>query len=80
MRDQTSNPAPSPGTTAGTHASPTGDAGQTTVPSSLIDAVMAVDEARDDGGLGLQEALHRMHEELTPFIEGRPTDANASRD
>ena len=78
MRDQTTNPSAtrpaSHGTEPGPHAAPTEDVGQITVPSSLLDAVMAVDEARDDGGLGLQDALHRMHAELTPFIEGQPTD------
>lgn len=43
---------------------------QTTVPMSLLDAVMDVDAAIDDGGLELQEALARMHEELAHVIPG----------
>ena len=68
MRDQTTSVTPSPTTTQNR----SGGTGQISVPASLLDAVMAVDEARDDGGLGLQEALMRMHEELTPFVLGQP--------
>ena len=80
MRDQTTNPTASPNPETAGHSAPAGVAGQITVSASLLDAVMAVDEARDDGGLGLQEALHRMHEELTPFVEGQPTSGDASID
>ena len=52
-------------------------AGQTTVPTSLVDAVMDVDAAIDDGGLELQEALARMHEELAHIIPGPADDAGA---
>lgn len=51
--------------------------GQTTVPTSLVDAVMDVDAAIDDGGLELQEALARMHEELAHVIPGPAEDAGA---
>jgi hypothetical protein len=53
--------------------------GQTTVPASLLDAVMDVDAAVDDGGLELQEALARMHEELAHIIPGPAGDAGARR-
>lgn len=46
------------------------EAAATTVPTSLIEAVMDVDAAIDDGGLQLQEALARMHEELAHIIPG----------
>ena len=43
---------------------------QATVPASLLAAVMDVDAAVDDGGLELQDALARMHEELAHVIPG----------
>ncbi len=62
--------SPSTGVGAGTRSASTGTAGQMTVSSTLIDAVMDVDAARDNGGLQLQEALVRMHAELEPLIAG----------
>lgn len=53
---------------------------QATVPASLLDAVMDVDAAIDDGGLELQEALARMHEELAHVIPGPPADTARGRD
>jgi hypothetical protein len=41
----------------------------TSVPASLLDAVIDVDDAIDEGGLELQEALARMHDELIPVIQ-----------
>ncbi|HUG29014.1 MAG TPA: hypothetical protein VMQ65_00665 [Candidatus Limnocylindria bacterium] len=54
-----------------------GAAGQMTVPTSLVDAVMDVDAAVDDGGLELQEALARMHEELAHIIPSPAEDPGA---
>lgn len=50
---------------------------QMTVRASLIRAVMDVDAAVDDGGLELQEALARMHEELAHLIPGEADDPGA---
>lgn len=73
MRDQTTNTTASPSASQPSgpakHPAPAG--GQITVPASLLDAVMEVDQARDEGGLGLQEALVRMHDELAPLIAAR---------
>lgn len=52
--------------------------GQTTVPTALVDAVMDVDAAIDDGGLELQEALARMHQELAHIIPGPAEDPGAA--
>lgn len=53
---------------------PGAETAQMTVPTSLVDAVMDVDAAVDDGGLELQEALARMHEELAQIIPGPAGD------
>jgi hypothetical protein len=61
---------PSSSSAADVRSASAGAAGQITVSSTLIDAVMDVDAARDNGGLQLQEALVRMHAELAPLIAG----------
>jgi len=79
MRDQAPNAMPTqpsgPAAAAGTRSATSGGGGQITVPASLLDAAMEVDATRDLGGLGLQEALIRLHEELAPFIAGPATSA-----
>lgn len=77
MQERTIGAAPEPGQ----HSSQQGagaDAGQMTVPASLISAVMDVDAAVDNGGLDLQEALARMHDELAHLIPG-PADESGAR-
>lgn len=78
MQERTINTTPSHDGTASqaTTGSQTTTDGQATVPASLLDAVMDVDAAIDDGGLELQEALARMHEELAHIIPGPADDAN----
>ena len=69
MQERTTSYRQDPGPSAG--RPDTRDTGSSmTIPMSLIDAVMDVDAAIDDGGLQLQEALARMHEELAHIIPG----------
>jgi hypothetical protein len=74
MRDRTSNVAHDSAANDASRTGAVNAAGQTTVPTSLLDAVMDVDAAIDDGGLELQDALARMHEELAPLIPGPSGD------
>ena len=78
MRDQTRHTAPDGAMRDELHARSGDAAGQTTVPTTLLDAVMDVDAAIDDGGLELQEALARMHQELGQLIPGPSGRAAAS--
>ncbi len=77
MRDEAMNNAPAEGRRDELEAGAVGAAGQTLVPTTLLDAVMDVDAAIDDGGLDLQDALARLHEELAPLIPG-PSGAPAA--